>query len=298
MLPIVPKTTLGNPEVLPKNHFHILELPCELLVYIFEFIGETGQRSPNQVSEFPHIERNYIRSKLNKFSAVACTCRLFNEIIQNKTKIRFINNHHLSLEALGFETANGAVEFAIINQLKSVNLVGYREKINDALIQNLAKKNLNLRHLFIQNASITNTGLSDFSNLENLTSLNLKYCLKITDTGLSHLSNLKKLTWLNLWGCNQITDKGLSHLRNLKNLTSLDLGWCHQITDTGLSHLSKLENLTWLNLGWFYKITDMGLSDLSELKNLTGLNLWGCNQITDTKIAQLKKSLPKLQVFQ
>ena len=57
-----------------------------------------------------------------------------------------------------------------------------------------------------------------------------------------------------------------------------------------------LANFTKLNLRGMARITDAGLKDVARLSNLTYLDL-GYNQITDEGAAELKKALPKLELF-
>src|SRR5438270_435213 len=78
---------------------------------------------------------------------------------------------------------------------------------------------------------VTDAGLKELKDLEQLTSLYLAYT-KVTDAGMKELKDLKQLTSLNLAETN-VTDAGLKELKHLKQLTSLNLAETN-VTDAGL----------------------------------------------------------------
>ena len=88
----------------------------------------------------------------------------------------------------------------------------------------------------MENTEITDDGLKDIAQLQNLVALELGGT-KITDKGLSEVAELQNLKLLNLNGT-KITDTGLKALVQLPNLESLFL--LHtQITDEGAAVLTN-----------------------------------------------------------
>jgi hypothetical protein len=150
-----------------------------------------------------------------------------------------------------------------------------------------------------------------FSELKNLTSLNLCKCNALADLG--GLSGLSKLTSLDLCECESLTD--LSGLAGLSNLTSLNLGDGNSLDD--LSVLAGLSKLTSLVLSQHYSLTDLSalsgmsklvsldlsgakflkdLSALSGLLNLTSLDLNGCYSLTDLSPLSGLRKLTRLDL--
>jgi len=194
MQPLAQKQIVPNPEIPQESRSPISKLPIELLAFIFECMTDSWQRSPDQVESYYKFEKKEIarlKSAMHAWTNIMPTCRLFFQVLQSE-KTRLINNCHFPLRALGFKTAKEAAAFAIKNELTSVNLVGYKNEINDALIQDLTEQLPNLRHLFIPHANISDTGLRHLWNLENLASLNI-WCNHISDTGLLYLSRLSRI---------------------------------------------------------------------------------------------------------
>ena len=101
-------------------------------------------------------------------------------------------------------------------------------------------------------------------NLENITTINLKYN-KLTDiSGIKYLKNLKGL-YLNV---NNLTD--ISVIKNLTDLKYLDIGY-NNITD--ISVIKNFKNLIDLDLG-YNKIKDISaVQYLNKLQHLGIINL-------------------------
>lgn len=158
----------------------------------------------------------------------------------------------------------------------------------------------------------------DMVHLKCLTRLQMLLLARtpISDAGLPNLQGLTDLRLLSLDGT-QVTDAGLSHLQGLINLQLLSLDGT-QVTDAGLANLSGLQNLTTLCLRET-KITDAGLTHLKSMTQLEQLLLSSSQvtdeapvhffstrypraadpdrpRITDAGIANLKRSLPTLQI--
>ena len=140
---------------------------------------------------------------------------------------------------------------------------------------------------------IADAGLKEVAQLQQLTSLDLRFCELITDEGLKELTQLHQLTSLalgDLLKC-KITDAGLKEVVKIQQLTLLNLP--SQITDAGLKEMVKLRQLNSIHVGGYSsKITDAGLKEVAQLQKLTSLSLFGCKQITDEglkEVTQLQK---------
>ena len=91
--------------------------------------------------------------------------------------------------------------------------------IIDSDIEKLSVSFINLNHLLLKNAKISDDCAPYFEKMKSLTSLNLAWCIQIKD--FSVLESLITLTSLNLLGCTKIKD--FSVLESLITLTSIDL---------------------------------------------------------------------------
>ena len=137
---------------------------------------------------------------------------------------------------------------------------------------------------------IADAGLKEVAQLQQLTSLDLRFCELITDEGLKELTQLHQLTSLalgDLLKC-KITDAGLKEVVKIQQLTLLNLP--SQITDAGLKEMVKLRQLNSIHVGGYSsKITDAGLKDVAQLQMLTSLGLGWCKQITDAGLREVAK---------
>ena len=115
---------------------------------------------------------------------------------------------------------------------------------------------------------------------------------KIGDEHLAPVARLSKVYEVRL-GRTKISDAGLAHLAGLKSVERLHLENT-QVSDAGLEHLKGLEKLVYLNL-YGAQISDAGLQHLTGLKDLKNLYVWQ-TKVTEAGIAQLKQSLPDLNV--
>ncbi len=163
-----------------------------------------------------------------------------------------------------------------------------------------------LRELVLNNAQITDAGLSQLSRLKELRWLNLAGATKLTDAGLIHLSGLTNLQRLYLFTV-PVTGRGLVHLKGMVNLRELGLGGT-RVTDAGLEHLTQLTTLTHIdinntpttgagltylkgltNLDWLslsYSISDAGLEHITGLDKLRLLHTGG-PEITDAGLLRI-----------
>jgi hypothetical protein len=188
----------------------------------------------------------------------------------------------------------------LVNHLLKLLKDRYPKPSNQSLIDYLKSfESVNLYRLGIRD-------LSSLVFLSNLTNLEI-YRNDIDNLEpLSRLTNLKKLDLTK----NKIFD--ISPLENLENLTSLSLS---RNNITSLTSLSKLTDLKELYLSK-NQISDLeplkdlksleilaldrnivtDISPLLGLENLQLLEIYG-NEIPSVQIIQLKKNLPKCEVF-
>ena len=148
-----------------------------------------------------------------------------------------------------------------------------------------------MRHLVLQDASVSNAGLSVLAQMPELEYLDLSQCTRIDSDGLPALQSLTKLKELRLWM--HVSDAGLARLAGLTTLERLNLDKTH-VTDAGLAHLKSLVNLVSLRLN-SNTITDAGLEHLAALTKLQELSVAYCTGVTEQGIAALKQSVPGLQ---
>jgi hypothetical protein len=119
------------------------------------------------------------------------------------------------------------------------------------------------------------------------------YRSRATDVTLSEIRGLSGMQRLNLVNAN-VTDAGLVNLKGLAELRLLLVSGT-RVTDAGLVHLKGLTSLRWLLLDGT-EVTDAGMPHLKDLRDLEWLGL--CDtRVTDRAIAELQRSLPRLQVY-
>ena len=153
----------------------------------------------------------------------------------------------------------------------------------------------NLEIAYFDNChSLSGRGLLALSNSNRLHTLSLINCRRLTDEGIIHISNcLLSLEVLLLEGCRCLTDRSLAAISSLTNLAKLDLSLCDMVTDQGLHHLKQLRKLYSLSLGWCRKITDEGLNGLTShperAENLRVLQLARCTALTDVGIQYITR---------
>ncbi|MCH2203234.1 MAG: PQQ-binding-like beta-propeller repeat protein [Fuerstiella sp.] len=144
--------------------------------------------------------------------------------------------------------------------------------------------------LVIPGTQISNSGLRQISELENLVGLNLESCRRITDRGFAYLGRSKQLAVL-IATATSISATGLDHLAPAPALTAINLEVCDDVTDTGCEALGRMTALRALVLkktGFEQdRISDAGLKQLSGLKDLELLSLSG-NLVTDDGLRHLK----------
>jgi hypothetical protein len=151
---------------------------------------------------------------------------------------------------------------------------------------------------------ITDEDLKEIAKLQQLTAISIRlpnlaeqFPVNITDRGLKEIAKLQNLSDLNL-RYTQITDEGLKEIAKMQQLTTLTLG--SKITDEGLKEIAKLQQLTDLRL-LYNEITDEGLKEIAKLQKLAHLRIGSLSMdngpLTEEAVAELKKALPKCQMF-
>jgi len=133
-----------------------------------------------------------------------------------------------------------------------------------------------LKKLDLSHTRITDVGLEDLKDLENVVELNCYYAERITENGIAHLKDWKNLQHLNLRGT-KVTSRVFAHLARLTNLRSLDLGFT-QIEDEGFEQLASLNQLQRLAIGG-NRLSGAALPLLRFLPALTELDVGGIQRV-------------------
>ena len=176
----------------------------------------------------------------------------------------------------------------------------------------------------IQCDLITNEGLNNLANLDQIEELSLGWCRLISDGGLEilseHRNRAQTLRVLHLARC-PITDDGLVHLSKMKQLQELDLNGCSKLSSQALSvALGELVCLSSLDVSYlpgilrsswqgnintlkslelnYSAVRDSHLSRLKHLPMLEELNLdscligdWGIAHLADNNVVPNLTSL-------
>ncbi|WP_052040439.1 cell wall-binding repeat-containing protein [Clostridium tetani] len=183
------------------------------------------------------------------------------------------------LESLNL-SENKVEDLEVLEELRSLNYLNLNN--NNVRYVDSLKKLEYLKYL--------NLGKNDISYIEDFKDLTYLYYLDLSHNnnigGLSDLSDLKNLTTLKL---SNTGISSLGFLEDLKRLTELDLA---KNSISNLDSLKKLDNLKTLYLN------DNNISyieDLKDLKDLEELNVWG-NNIKDVEKFKKFKTLRKLTI--
>ena len=156
-----------------------------------------------------------------------------------------------------------------------------------ATLQRLRKPSI----LNLAGTSISDKGLKQCRNLQNLVGLDLELCPNVTDASLAHLREASRLRVLILAGTG-VTNEGLKHLASMDGLLALDLEVCDGVTDAGCPALGSMKQLRALVLKKTAfepeRLSDAGLKHLRDLARLEILGLYG-NGITDAGLTYLER---------
>jgi hypothetical protein len=153
---------------------------------------------------------------------------------------------------------------------------------SDAELSLLAKLP-RVESIWLQSRSNSDAGLAHFSDLRDLTRLNLSFT-PIGDLGVSYLKPLPKLEYLDLSNT-RISDAALASVAAMRALQQLDLS-STRVTDAGLGHLKGHRSLIKITLS-DTEVSDKGLQYLMTIPSLTTLDL-SDTTITDKGLASLK----------
>ena len=135
---------------------------------------------------------------------------------------------------------------------------------------------------------------SSISNLKTIKKLNNLEMLDLTKTNVVDIKPLKYLSSLKRLGLGQTKVSNLDSLGNLVYLRDLCLSET-LIDNNDLHALSKLPNLAVLYLR-ATKISNIG--QLKGCKILSVLNIEDCTNIKDEQLNDMKKTLPKILIYQ
>jgi hypothetical protein len=136
---------------------------------------------------------------------------------------------------------------------------------------------------FPENDRVTDEGLANFKNCENLLRLNL-FNTQASDAAMAHFKDCKDLVFLGLRGT-QVGDPGVANFKGFKNITFLDLA-NSRVTDAGLTRFKDCQNLEYLQLEGL-RVTDKGLANIKGCKDLIWLILAG-TEVSDVGLADFK----------
>lgn len=148
--------------------------------------------------------------------------------------------------------------------------------VSDSKLSEVVLDLPNLRHLFLTECPVTDTGLAALEGLPRLEKLSLLDCRNIDGSGLGVLVGAP-LTDLSLSGCTGVNDAGLGALVGLL-LSRLNLEGCRLITNNGIRAIRDLP-LARLSLRGCLEITEGGLRALVGMP-LAVLHIDQCPRLT------------------
>ena len=199
-------------------------------------------------------------------------------------------------------TPDVLAEISKLKGLRALRLAG--TEVSDSSIELIAKLT-SLRSLDLEVCeNISDVSMPEITTMKELRCLILKKTafekLKITDTGLADLPQLEQLEVLSLYG-NRVTDEGMQSLAKVTTLRVLDLSLVG-ISDNGVTTLAPLQQLEELyllyNTGFAGPLlSDRSVATIAEFKQLKQLSLVG-SKITNTSVESLSglKRLEKIQL--
>ena len=190
-----------------------------------------------------------------------------------QTKIVIKDKQHENdkqYEKITYEMVNG--EMSILNHITTTFLdmkkvknahtvYMFSSKITD---EDLKDTKMNVLHLYqdpTKNRNITDEGIKQLCNNENLETLYLS-CKTMTDESLKYLHNVKNLY---LYNMDQITDEGMKQLSETDTLLqTLNIYNCSNLSCKEISKINSIKSLCITN-------TPNKLSDLEFVSNMTNL---------------------------
>ena len=178
--------------------------------------------------------------------------------------------------------------------LRSIESLNWRGLTNTQTELVRLGKLFSLRGLHLGASDLTDTGLGQLKNLDQLEQLYLDSCQNLTDEGLKTLTSFQHLTYLSL-SRTSITDAGFAELSRIRNLRALDVSYCPNIDGSGIEALANMKRLRQLSLSGT-ALADTAISHLKQFQRLRFLNISKTN-ITAAGAAELQQALPNCVVF-
>lgn len=198
-----------------------------------------------------------------------------------------IEENHVPLKDLGFNSAQKAIDFTIAYKINTVDLQKF-DKIEISKIIRLVRSNLELTSVMLNLCEVEDERLKTILKFsQNLKLLDLRFCL-VSGEKFHSDNEFGKMETLKLYGC-PVTDKGLENLlKFFPNLQTLSLG-STKISDSGLVALEKTSHLKSLNMT-STSITNEGVKLLLEKLLFLKMIFLSCTKVNnEVKPLGLKK---------
>jgi len=198
-----------------------------------DFSSLTG----SQVSKYWESHIAKVLRRPNRLLTLRLPLTITNHGIGSIPKLRYLEQ--LSFRGCDRITSDGFGHFDTVPH-----------KNRAALSKNQKAKFPHIRKLDLSDCSnITDTALVYLKRFSNLNQIFLNNT-SITDSGLAHLLALKGLWRVTLQGLTELTDQGILQLVELPNLRVVDLSGCTNLTSKGVELLrtraQQLEVLVWV----------------------------------------------------
>lgn len=261
------------------------------------------------LASFPLTSLNIARTDITSLDGLPKSLKKLN-ISQNKLTARDLDilNGLDEIEELSlcyipaFDGNLGDLPITFPSSLKKLDL-SYSGPLDKKSIHNL-KSLSRLQHLSLAGCSIENSDLEWLG--EKIEWLDLTLCADITDVGIMQLKQLQNLHTLIVDGCEQIRGFGLTSLS--QTVKKLSFAGCHRLSGKSLVHMPALleelsleacdlitngeiaclpSSLQVISLAMCPHITNEALEFLSRLPHLNTICLLGCPKITETGIGKL-----------
>lgn len=194
------------------------------------------------------------------------------KIIQMNRNSKVLDLHELGLTDEGLRPLQYCLQTEDIN-LRNSRVVG----------PGLAYLiHLPLRKLDLYDSPVSDRGIAEIGNMQNLESLDLSYT-NITDKGAKNLEKLQKLRRLSMKYCN-VGDEAMESIAKLKNLELLNLKANRATTRKGFQSLAKMPSLKELRMR--ESNLDEAISGLESSRSLRTLDL-NKTRISDKTLSHL-----------
>lgn len=166
------------------------------------------------------------------------------------------------------------IDFSNLKNLTSLEIFRTKNCLTRKSIINIFKNLTSLIKLSICESNTFSKVIisTDLFNLKNLSVINFTNSMFMTDDSIKYIfSNLVNVTSIDLTKCIRISNNGISHIKNVKYLK------ISQLNISG-STIKSLKELEVLDISYCEKISDKCVIDiLFHLKNINNINIEGCN---------------------